>query len=144
YHPEIILAGRRINDSMGQYVAGEVVKLMLKNDLKVNGANVLVLGITFKENCPDVRNTKVVDVIKHLQDYSIQVDLHDPWANPAEVEHEYSLISSKTLIEKKYDAVVLTVSHKQFLEIDLNKLLVENGVLYDVKGVLNGKVTGRL
>ena len=144
YHPEIILAGRRINDSMGQYVAGEVVKLMLKNDLKVNGANVLVLGITFKENCPDVRNTKVVDVIKHLQDYSIQVDLHDPWANPAEVEHEYSLISSKTLLEKKYDAVVLTVSHKQFLEIDLNKLLVENGVLYDVKGVLNGKVSGRL
>lgn len=144
YHPEIILAGRRINDSMGQYVAGEVVKLMLKNDLKVNGANVLVLGITFKENCPDVRNTKVVDVIKHLQDYSIQVDLHDPWANPVEVEHEYSLISSKTLIEKKYDAVVLTVSHKQFLDIDLNELLVENGVLYDVKGVLNGKVSGRL
>src|SRR5690606_38297266 len=144
YHPEIILAGRRINDSMGQYVASEVVKLMLKNNLKVNGANVLVLGITFKENCPDVRNTKVVDVIKHLQDYSIQVDLHDPWANPVEVEHEYSLISSKTLVEKKYDAVVLTVSHKQFLDIDLNKLLVENGVLYDVKGVLNGKVSGRL
>lgn len=144
YHPEIILAGRRINDSMGQYVASEVVKLMLKNNLKVNGANVLVLGVTFKENCPDVRNTKVVDVIKHLQDYSIQVDLHDPWANPSEVEHEYNLISSQTLIQKKYDAVVLTVSHKQFLEIDLNTLLIENGVLYDVKGILKGKVTGRL
>ena len=90
YHPEIILAGRRMNDSMGQYVASEVIKLMLQNDLKVKGANILVLGITFKENCPDVRNTKVVDVVKHLEEYQPNVTIYDPLANPAEVKHEYN------------------------------------------------------
>ena len=144
YHPEIILAGRRINDSMGQYVASEVVKLMLKNDLKVNGAKVLVLGITFKENCPDVRNTKVVDVINNLKSYNINVDTYDPWANPDEVMHEYKLHTSTNIKNEKYDAVVLAVAHKEFLQMNFNDFLVENGILYDVKGILNEKISGRL
>ena len=144
YHPEIILAGRRINDSMGQYISGEIIKLMLKNDVKIKGANILVLGITFKENCPDVRNTKVVDIIRHLQEYEINIDLYDPWANPAEVKHEYNLDSSSKLFNKKYEAIVLAVSHKEFLKIKLDDYLVKNGIIYDIKGVLKGNITGRL
>ena len=115
YHPEIILAGRRMNDSMGKYVATEVIKLMLQNELKVKGANILVLGITFKENCPDVRNTKVVDVVKELQSYGTNITIYDPLANPAEVEHEYGLETTNQLPKQKFDAVVLTVAHKEFL-----------------------------
>lgn len=138
YHPEIILAGRRLNDSMGQYVASQVVKTMIKKDIKVNGAKILNLGITFKENCPDVRNTKAVDVIKGLEDYSLEVTTYDPWANEAEVYHEYSINSINSLdkITEKYDAIILTVAHKEFLELDLNKFLKENAVIYDVKGIL--------
>lgn len=136
YHPEIILAGRRLNDSMGEYVASQIVKLMLKNDLKVNNANVLVLGITFKENCPDVRNTKVVDVINGLTDYGINVSIFDPWANPAEVKHEYGLTTTNYLPNQKFDAVVLAVAHKEFLAIDIKSLLNANAVIYDVKGIL--------
>lgn len=144
YHPEIILAGRRINDSMGLYISGEIIKLMLKNDLKIKEANVLVLGITFKENCPDVRNTKVVDIIKNLQEYEINIDLYDPWANPAEVKHEYNLDSSSKLFNKKYEAIVLAVSHNEFLKLKLDDYLVKNGIIYDIKGVLKGNITGRL
>lgn len=137
YHPEIILAGRRLNDSMGEYVASQVVKCMIKKDINVNGATVLNLGITFKENCPDVRNTKAVDVITSLQDYGVKVTTFDPWANPDEVNHEYGINSQTELnYEAKYDAVILTVAHKEFLEFDLSKLLKENGVVYDVKGIL--------
>lgn len=138
YHPEIILAGRRLNDSMGQYVASQVVKTMIKKNIKVNGAKILNLGITFKENCPDVRNTKAVDVIKALEDYSLEVTTFDPWANEAEVYHEYNInsISTLTNIQDKYDAIILTVAHKEFLELDLNQFLNENGVIYDVKGIL--------
>ncbi len=146
YHPEIILAGRRLNDSMGEYVASQVVKSMIKKGINVNGANVLNLGITFKENCPDVRNTKAVDVIHHLQDYGITVTTYDPWANPDEVLHEYGLTSSQQLFDStiqrfndstvKYDAIVLTVAHKEFLDLDLNQFLKDNGVVYDVKGIL--------
>ena len=136
YHPEIILAGRRMNDSMGQYVASEVIKLMLKNDLKVKGANILVLGITFKENCPDVRNTKVVDVIRELESYETHVTIYDPLANPAEVRHEYNLETTNKLPEEKFDAVVLTVAHKEFLKMDLDSLKSKGAVVYDVKGVL--------
>ncbi len=138
YHPEIILAGRRLNDSMGEYVASQVVKCMIKKGINVNGANVLNLGITFKENCPDVRNTKAVDVIHHLQDYGITVTTYDPWANPEEVLHEYNLPCHPELAEEsqKYDAVVLTVAHKEFLDLDLNLFLKDNGVVYDVKGIL--------
>ncbi|QIG90168.1 nucleotide sugar dehydrogenase [Chryseobacterium sp. POL2] len=136
YHPEIILAGRRMNDSMGHYVASEVVKQMLKKDIKVNQSNVLVLGFTFKENCPDVRNTKVVDVIKNLEDYNIKVNTYDPWANSEEVKHEYAIETFSTLPNQKYDAVVLAVSHNEFEALDLNTLLKPNAVIYDVKGKL--------
>ena len=136
YHPEIILAGRRMNDSMGQYVASETVKQMLKNDVKVNGSDVLVLGFTFKENCPDVRNTKVVDVVKNLEDYGINVSIFDPWANPDEVKHEYNLETSTKLPFKKFDAVVLAVSHKEFDDINIKNLLSDKGIIYDVKGSL--------
>ncbi|MEN2436795.1 nucleotide sugar dehydrogenase [Weeksellaceae bacterium A-14] len=138
YHPEIILAGRRMNDSMGQFVASETVKLMLKHDLKVKGSEVLVLGFTFKENCPDVRNTKVVDVVKNLQEYGTNVTIFDPWANPEEVEHEYGLKTVNTVPEGKFDAVVLAVSHDEFKSLNLENLLNSNGIIYDVKGVLKG------
>ena len=145
YHPEIILAGRRLNDSMGQYVAAQVVKTMIKKDIKVNGAKVLNLGITFKENCPDVRNTKAVDVIEALQDYSLEVVTYDPWANPAEVQHEYGITSYNSLDDvhnfiasqlHSFDAIILTVAHKEFADLDLNQFLKEGGVIYDVKGIL--------
>lgn len=144
YHPEIILAGRRMNDSMGHYVSSEVVKLMLKNDLKVKGANVLVLGITFKENCPDVRNTKVVDVVKHLKEYGTNVTIYDPLANPAEVKHEYGLETVNQVPEGTFDSVVLAVAHKEFLDMDLDKLKNEKTVVYDVKGVLKSKCDKKL
>tara|TARA_R100001369_G_scaffold92896_1_gene141017 strand:+ start:26476 stop:27759 length:1284 start_codon:yes stop_codon:yes gene_type:complete len=144
YHPEIILAGRRMNDSMGQYVASEVVKLMLQHDIKVKGAELLVLGITFKENCPDVRNTKVVDVIKNLKEYGVNITVYDPLANPSEVKHEYGLSTSKTLPNKKFDAIVLTVAHKEFLILDFNELKSQNAVVYDVKGVLGDKCDKKL
>lgn len=144
YHPEIILAGRRMNDSMGKYVASEVIKLMLKNELKIKGAKILVLGITFKENCPDVRNTKVVDVVRELQSYGTEVTIYDPLANPAEVQHEYDLICSPELVEgQQYNALVLTVAHKEFLEMEFDSFKNENAVVYDVKGVLK-VVTGKL
>lgn len=136
YHPEIILAGRRMNDSMGQYVASETVKLMLHNDLKVKNAKVLVLGFTFKENCPDVRNTKVIDVIKNLEDFGIDVTTVDPWANPQEVKHEYGIVAATEFPKEKFEAVVLAVSHKEFKELNLSEFLVENGIIYDVKGSL--------
>jgi UDP-N-acetyl-D-galactosamine dehydrogenase len=117
YHPEIILAGRRMNDSMGEYVASEVVKKMIKQGMQVKGANILVLGITFKENCPDVRNTKVVDVIKELKEYDTNVTVYDPWANPQEVKHEYGLDILTEMPEGEWDAVVLAVTHREFDKI---------------------------
>ncbi len=144
YHPEIILAGRRLNDSMGNYVASEVIKLMVKHDIHIKGANVLVLGVTFKENCPDVRNTRAVDVIDQLKDFGTNVTVYDPWANPEEVMHEYNLETTTNIPNQKFDAIVLTVAHKEYLDVDLNTLLVPNGVLYDVKGILEGEVQGRL
>jgi len=144
YHPEIILAGRRLNDSMGEYVASQVVKLMIKKGIVVNGAKLLMLGITFKENCPDVRNTKIVDVIAALTDYGITVSIYDPWANPAEVQHEYGLTTSIEMPHQKFDALVLGVAHQEFLNLDLSQLQNSNSLLYDVKGVLGKGVDGRL
>ncbi|WP_158976830.1 nucleotide sugar dehydrogenase [Cellulophaga sp. L1A9] len=144
YHPEIILAGRRLNDSMGNYVASEVIKLMLKNDLKINNAKILVLGITFKENCPDVRNTKAVDVINNLKEYGITTTVYDPWASPEEVLHEYKLETTKNTPTEKFSAIVLTVAHKEYEHLELNDFLEDNGVIYDVKGVLKNKSTARL
>ncbi len=144
YHPEIILAGRRLNDSMGEYVASQIVKLMIKKGITVNGANLLMLGITFKENCPDVRNTKIVDVITALKDYEIKVTIYDPWANPDEVEHEYGLVTTDQLPTQKFDALVLGVAHKEFLSLNLASLQNDNSMLYDVKGILGDDVDGKL
>ena len=144
YHPEIILAGRRLNDSMGEYVASQVVKTMIKKGINVNGSKALMLGITFKENCPDVRNTKIVDVIKALEDYGIKVSTYDPWANPNEVSHEYKIKSYTTLPNSKFDAIVLGVAHDEFLEIDINSLKKENSIIYDVKGIISDKADNRL
>ncbi|USD24824.1 nucleotide sugar dehydrogenase [Flagellimonas marinaquae] len=144
YHPEIILAGRRMNDSMGEYVASEVIKLMIKNDLKIKQTDILILGITFKENCPDVRNTKVVDVARSLQSYGLNVDIFDPWAAPEEVHEEYGLTTSQKLPNKKYSAIILAVAHSNYMGLDTDSLLLEDGVIYDVKGVLRGKATKSL
>ena len=145
YHPEIILAGRRLNDGMGDYVASQIVKCMIKKDIPVNGANILILGITFKENCPDVRNTKAVDLINSLKDYGANITIHDPWANEQEVLHEYGLTSLKILPNQKFDAVVLTVSHNKFKGLDYQSLKNNNAVLYDVKNFIDDTfVDGRL
>lgn len=144
YHPEIILAGRRLNDSMGVYVASEVVKLMLKKDINVKGAEVLLMGITFKENCPDVRNTKVIDVITHLSEFGIKVVIYDPWVNTEEVYKEYGLRAITDLPNKKFDAIVHAVAHKDFQSIDFDALKKSKAVLYDVKGVLGIIADGKL
>ena len=146
YHPEIILAGRRLNDSMGGYIANEVVKEMIKRDMAVKGAEILVLGVTFKENCPDVRNTRVVDILAELQTYEANITVYDPWANPAEVQHEYGVTTTDKLPEKgKYQAVVLAVAHKEFLANDWNDWLAEGGIIYDVKSCLDkGAISARL
>ncbi len=144
YHPEIILAGRRLNDSMGEYVASQVVKLMSKREIGVNNAELLMLGIAFKENCPDVRNTKIVDVISALKEYGIHVTIYDPWVNPADVLHEYNLQTAKELPSIKFDAVVLGVAHQEFLSLDFKSLQKEKSILYDVKGILGNHVDGKL
>jgi UDP-N-acetyl-D-galactosamine dehydrogenase len=144
YHPEIILAGRRLNDSMGEYVASQIVKLMIKNGISVNGATVLMLGITFKENCPDVRNTKIVDVIAALTDYGITVTIYDPLADTAAVKKEYNLVTLNTIPTAKFDAIVLGVAHADFLDLDFSIFKNSNSILYDVKGVLGHGVDGRL
>ncbi len=144
YHPEIILAGRRLNDSMGEYVASQVVKLMIKKGITINGAKLLMLGITFKENCPDVRNTKIVDVIGALADYGIRVTIYDPWANPKEVKHEYGLAITSTLPNQKFDAVVLGVAHDEFKQLNFDLLSNPQTIIYDVKNVLNIQVSGKL
>ncbi len=144
YHPEIILAGRRLNDSMGEYVASQVMKLMIKKGVIINGARLLMMGITFKENCTDVRNTKIVDVIKELEDYGIEVVIYDPWANPAEVLREFGLVTSMQLPEATFDALVLGVAHREFLNLDFHSLRKENSILYDVKGFLGDVADGKL
>jgi UDP-N-acetyl-D-glucosamine/UDP-N-acetyl-D-galactosamine dehydrogenase len=144
YNPEIILAGRRMNDSMGGYVATEVIKLMIKKDIRVKNSSILILGFTFKENCPDIRNTRVIDIYKSFEDYDTNIDVYDPWANSNEVKKEFGfdLINK---ISKKYNTVVLAVAHNEFSNFNLQSYLCENGVLFDVKGILNkDKVDGTL
>ena len=140
YHPQIILAGRRTNDGMGNWIASQVVKLMIHKGHPVKKSKVLCLGITFKENCPDIRNTKVVDVIHELEDYGCEVNICDPWANPEEVNHEYNLISEQHLgcVEnQKYDAIILAVAHNEFLSLKLDEIKRKNNsIIYDVKSVL--------
>lgn len=135
YHPEIILAGRRMNDSMGYYVASECVKTMLQQGITVSGSSVLVMGITFKENCPDIRNSKVYDVIKNLKEYGCSVDVYDPVAEPDETEAEYHIQLIPQLTEKKYDAVIFAVAHHDFKKLDPENLVTETGVIFDVKGI---------
>ncbi|WP_028874152.1 Vi polysaccharide biosynthesis UDP-N-acetylglucosamine C-6 dehydrogenase TviB [Tepidiphilus margaritifer] len=148
HHPEIILAGRRLNDAMGAYVAGRVVKLLIKRRRPVEGARALILGLTFKENCPDLRNTRVIDLIAELQDYGMQVDVHDPWADPEEAWQEYGLELTQKPRLGSYDAIVLAVAHRQYREMGAGAIrawLQEDGVLYDVKHVLPPEsVDGRL
>jgi len=145
YHPEIILAGRRLNDSMGGYVATEVIKLMVKKEIPVRGSSILMLGITFKENCPDIRNTRAIDIYHELKTYDLNVDIYDPWASADEVRHEYGINSLTSLPDKKYDAIILAVSHKTFQSLPLDNLKKEISVVYDVKAVLPKEtVDGRL
>lgn len=144
YHPEIILAGRRLNDSMGEYIASQIIKLMIKKGIAIKGAVLLMLGITFKENCPDVRNTKIVDVINALLEYGIKVLVYDPLANDIEVKHEYNLTLCSDLLEDKFDAIVLGVAHNEFLGLDLSKFQKDLSVIYDVKNFLKSHVDARL
>ena len=142
YHPHVILAGRRINDGMGPYVAGQLVKAMLKRRIRVNGARVLVLGLTFKENCPDLRNTRVVDVVHELQDYGIHIDIHDPWTNPVEARHEYGVDLVEAPQDDYYDGIVLAVAHDQFKVMGGNGMRAfgkADHVLYDLKNVLGAQ-----
>ena len=139
YHPEVILAGRRINDAMGRHVTNELVKAMLHRRIQVNGSRVLVMGLTFKENCPDLRNTRVVDVVKELQEYNISVDVHDPWINPVESEHEYGIIPVSQPEQGTYDAIILAVGHSQFKAMgsdNIRGLGKPEHVLYDLKYTL--------
>jgi UDP-N-acetyl-D-galactosamine dehydrogenase len=144
YHPEVILSGRKINDNMPIYIANNVIKLMAKNQLPIYGGRVLVLGLTFKENCPDIRNSKVVDMIHELISFGTQVDVYDPHADPQEVKDEYNLALIKD-ISKKYHALVVAVGHKEFLSLDLKQLKESDAIVYDVKGFLDKSlVTARL
>lgn len=145
YHPEIILAGRRLNDSMGEYVATEVVKLMINKDIAIKNSNILMLGITFKENCPDIRNTRAIDIYHELKSYDLQIDVCDPWADPNEVAHEYGIKTFTDLPDKKYDTVILAVSHQQFAAINLSAITKDKSVVFDVKAFLpKDKVDARL
>ncbi|MDD2305499.1 MAG: nucleotide sugar dehydrogenase [Prolixibacteraceae bacterium] len=146
YHPEIILAGRRLNDSMGKYIVSEVVKLMIKKGTQVKGAKVLMLGITFKENCPDIRNTKALDIYNELLEYETVVDVYDPWADPVEVKHEYNIKTLVTYPEKNgYDVIILVVAHNEFLNINLKDHKERGCIIYDVKGLFRlEEVDGRL
>jgi UDP-N-acetyl-D-galactosamine dehydrogenase len=145
YYPEVIHSGRRINDNMGEFIANKVVKLMIQKNHTIKGARVLVLGITFKENCPDLRNSKVIDVIWELKEFGIEVDVFDPQANTEEVDHEYNLTLLDTPENNKYNAIVLAVSHSEFFSIEFGDYLLKNGIIYDVKSVLpKTMVDGRL
>jgi len=137
YHPAVILSGRRVNDQMGAFVATKVIKLMIQKGIQVKGAKVLILGITFKENCPDIRNTKVVDIHKELLSYNASVDIYDPWANKAEVKNEYGIDLIETLDLSQYQAIILSVAHTEFEQIDFNNLKKKNLVIFDTKAVID-------
>ena len=145
YNPEIILAGRRMNDGMGEYVANETVKLMLKKGIQVLGSKILIFGFTFKENCPDVRNTKVIDIYKALQEYNLDITVYDPWANPEIVMHEYGIEVVNELPAEQADAAILAVAHKKFDGLDVPAMLKAKHVIFDVKGILDKTIVdGRL
>lgn len=143
--PRVMSSARRLNDGMGEYVAHQVIKLMNKKGVLVKDANILFLGITFKENCPDIRNTKVVDIYHTLKEYTNNITIYDPWANKAEVKHEYNIDIDNTIADTKYDAIILAVAHKEFADLNIRTYIKDNGVIYDVKGVLDRNIIdGRL
>lgn len=145
YNPEIILAGRRMNDGMGAYVADQTIKLMLKKGIQVLGSKILLLGFTFKENCPDCRNTKVADIVKALSEYDLGLTIYDPWANPDIAKREYGMDITNTLPQEQFDAVILAVAHREFENLDVSALVKPQHVIYDVKGFLNRDIVdGRL
>ena len=147
YNPEIILAGRRMNDGMGAYVADRTVKLMLKKGIQVLGSKIIIMGFTFKENCPDVRNTRVIDIYHALQEYNANITVYDPWASPERVKHEYGIDIVNELPKEKYSAAIIAVAHRQFreMEIDFDSLLEKNPIIFDVKGIMPRElVDGRL
>ncbi|KIO77179.1 UDP-N-acetyl-D-galactosamine dehydrogenase [Pedobacter lusitanus] len=146
YHPEIILAGRRLNDGMGQYIADEVIKLMVRKQIQVTASEVLILGFTFKENCPDVRNTRVIDIVTRLKEYHVNVCILDPWADPEHVYQEYGITcQNEQITDRKFDAVIAAVAHTEFEDLDIQQLCKENTVVYDIKGMLPEELThGRL
>jgi UDP-N-acetyl-D-galactosamine dehydrogenase len=145
YNPEIILAGRRMNDGMGDYVANQVIKLMLKKGIQVLGSNILILGFTFKENCPDVRNTKVFDIVQSLREYNLNITIFDSWANAAAAKREYGIDIASKIDSQQFDAAVLAVAHDEFKTLDIEKFLKKNHIIFDVKGVLPKEmVDGRL
>lgn len=145
YNPEIILAGRRMNDSMGEFVAIETIKLMLKKSIQIHDSDILILGFTFKENCTDVRNTKVFDIYRSLKEYNLNITVYDPWADPTIVKHEYGIDIVRELPSKKFDAAIAAVAHREFADLDIMALMKERHVIYDVKGTLERSIVdGRL
>ena len=144
YNPEIILAGRRMNDGMGEYVARMVIKAMLKNNIQVLGSKVLILGFSFKENCPDIRNTRVYDIYRSLKEYNINVSVYDPWVDASAVQHEYGIEINTSLPMRRYDAVILAVAHDEFRTIDYSSITASNHVIYDVKWLLGDVATHKL
>ena len=145
YNPEIILAGRRMNDGMGEYVANETIKLMLKKGIQVLNSDILIMGFTFKENCPDVRNTKVIDIYKALQEYNVNITVYDPWANPIIANREYGITIVNELPKQEYKALIMAVAHKEFIGLDILKLCCDKHIIFDVKGILNKEIIdGRL
>jgi len=146
YHPDVILSGRRVNDQMASFVVSKTLKLMIAKDLHIKGAKVLILGVTFKENCPDIRNTKVGEIYRELQEYGVEVEIYDPWAKPQEVKTELGIDLMKAIpTNKKYEAVILTVAHQEFLALNIKNLLKENAVVYDIKACLDKSIVdGRL
>ena len=144
YHPEIILAGRRLNDSMGTYVSTQVIKLMINKNIPIRDSNILVLGITFKENCPDIRNTKAIDIVNELQDYNSNVTIYAPWASTEEEKNEYNIQITNDLPMNSYDVILLAVAHDEFLDLNIDLLRNKNSIVYDVKGVLGEKADFKL
>lgn len=147
YNPEIILAGRRMNDGMGAYVANQTIKLMLKKGIQVLHCDVIIMGFTFKENCPDVRNTRIIDIYRALEEYNVNITVYDPWANPAVVKKEYGIDIVSELPHQKFDCAIVAVGHREFRkhEVDMDSILKENHVIYDVKGILPREIIdGRL
>ncbi|NOR68269.1 MAG: Vi polysaccharide biosynthesis UDP-N-acetylglucosamine C-6 dehydrogenase TviB, partial [Methylomarinum sp.] len=144
YNPEIILSGRRINDEMGEYVVSRLIKLMLQKRIHVQQSNILIMGLTFKENCPDIRNTRVVDIVNELKTYGVNVHVYDPWVDPKAVEAEYGIKPITALEENKFDAIVLAVAHEQFKQMDIKQIRVlgkPDSVIYDLKYLFPAELT---